>query len=337
MFTRCANCDTWFRIGPEAVRAAHGQVRCGFCGEEFNALKTLCDNLPADAFERADSNGEPPAEAVAFEIMPEPENDISPESDRDQEPTADFPEAAEPEALEEIVPAEPPDTSTPEAWQAPPAEDSLSAAFGEPGNLSDEPGTAAEQTNPEREGVYPPARPVHRKRRRSPGLLVWIIGSVALLAAVLTQIVIYEREPLRDNPVTGPAIERLYAAFGHPLPPRRDLGALAISHAEVASVPGTGGALLVTATLTNHADFAQPYPKLRVSLTDRFGNPVRRGLFGAGDYLPHGTGTAGTLQAGEAQSVRLKIADPGTAAVGFVIVPCLETDAGPKCAGKSKR
>src|SRR3569832_1744168 len=41
MYTRCPHCDTWFRIGAAQLAQAHGQVRCGVCAEQFNALSAL--------------------------------------------------------------------------------------------------------------------------------------------------------------------------------------------------------------------------------------------------------------------------------------------------------
>ena len=37
MFTQCSKCETVFKLSAEVLRAAGGQVRCGHCGEVFNA------------------------------------------------------------------------------------------------------------------------------------------------------------------------------------------------------------------------------------------------------------------------------------------------------------
>jgi len=56
VFTQCAKCETVFRLSAEDLRAAGGQVRCGRCGEVFNALARLAED--ATAF----SAGESPLE-----------------------------------------------------------------------------------------------------------------------------------------------------------------------------------------------------------------------------------------------------------------------------------
>jgi predicted Zn finger-like uncharacterized protein len=53
LFTQCSNCDTVFRLSAETLRAAGGQVRCGRCGEIFNALARLAED--ASVFPRRES------------------------------------------------------------------------------------------------------------------------------------------------------------------------------------------------------------------------------------------------------------------------------------------
>src|SRR5229473_4093145 len=56
VFTQCSKCETVFKLSAEVLRAAGGQVRCGRCGEVFNALARLAED--ATAF----SSGESPLE-----------------------------------------------------------------------------------------------------------------------------------------------------------------------------------------------------------------------------------------------------------------------------------
>ncbi len=54
MFTQCSKCETVFRLSAEVLRAAGGQVRCGKCGEIFNALAHLAED--ASAFTAGESS-----------------------------------------------------------------------------------------------------------------------------------------------------------------------------------------------------------------------------------------------------------------------------------------
>jgi len=70
MYTSCPDCGTVFRIAPEDLRRAGGQVRCGSCGGAFNALASLSASAPEPLPE--------PAAPGAVEL-PEPATDTSSE------------------------------------------------------------------------------------------------------------------------------------------------------------------------------------------------------------------------------------------------------------------
>ena len=77
MYTRCSECETLFRVTREQLNAARGQVRCGRCGNVFDALSSLHEEIafPAPAYEPepAPASDEPPRELAAptFEIQDE--------------------------------------------------------------------------------------------------------------------------------------------------------------------------------------------------------------------------------------------------------------------------
>jgi len=83
LFTQCSKCETVFKLSADVLRAAGGQVRCGKCGEVFNALARLAEDPGAfapteseiDLEVRADSILESPAPPqVPRETVKEPEN-----------------------------------------------------------------------------------------------------------------------------------------------------------------------------------------------------------------------------------------------------------------------
>jgi predicted Zn finger-like uncharacterized protein len=53
VYTQCSKCETVFKLSAETLRAAGGQVRCGKCGEVFNALARLAED--SNAFETGES------------------------------------------------------------------------------------------------------------------------------------------------------------------------------------------------------------------------------------------------------------------------------------------
>jgi predicted Zn finger-like uncharacterized protein len=49
VYTQCSKCETVFKLSADVLRAASGQVRCGRCGEVFNALARLAEDASAFA------------------------------------------------------------------------------------------------------------------------------------------------------------------------------------------------------------------------------------------------------------------------------------------------
>lgn len=101
MFTQCAKCETVFRLSADALRAAGGQVRCGRCGEVFNALARLAED--ATGF----SKGESPLflETRAEEILesiPVEAATPGPVDDLDLPPGVEFAELKFSEPVDEL-------------------------------------------------------------------------------------------------------------------------------------------------------------------------------------------------------------------------------------------
>ncbi len=100
-------------------------------------------------------------------------------------------------------------------------------------------------------------------------------------------------------------------------PPRRAPSRFTLTHTRVGLHPVAPGALRVTVKLVNEAAFAQPYPDLQLTLTDRDGRIVGRRAFPPARYL--GEGQPGSLASGELGILRLDLARPHEKAVGFEV------------------
>lgn len=49
MYTQCPECQTAFRVTAQVLQQAAGRVRCGGCGNAFNALQSLSEEMPSSA------------------------------------------------------------------------------------------------------------------------------------------------------------------------------------------------------------------------------------------------------------------------------------------------
>ena len=76
MYTQCPECGTAFRVTAEVLRQAAGKVRCGGCGNAFNALDFLSENRPVVPAPTQ-------SEAAPAESAPEP-----PQLEADEPPEA---------------------------------------------------------------------------------------------------------------------------------------------------------------------------------------------------------------------------------------------------------
>jgi predicted Zn finger-like uncharacterized protein len=101
------------------------------------------------------------------------------------------------------------------------------------------------------------------------------------------------------------------------LAPRKDPFRYTLTHTKIDLHPTHPGALRVTVKMVNEADFAQPYPHLQLTLTDRVGRVVGRRTFPPDFYLPNGA--YNMVGEGELASVLFDLARPHEKAVGFVV------------------
>jgi len=341
VYTQCPNCETIFRVSAEVLRAAAGQVRCGRCGEVFNALSRLAEQ--ADAFTVGESALDLEARAdrilasPATEPAADPAAHTPPDSIGAQQTLDDTQgEQIAQLRIEGDAPPEEEDAAALE-FTLPPGEldrifvGAAHRPLFEPQPASPPPAPAAAPapatTHPARE---PPDWGGPRPPRRYVALMV---AAAVLLALTLgAQIINRDREYIAANPSFGGALRRIYARLGDPLPLPANLSAYQLRQWGVTGDPGSNGALRVRASILNTARQLQPYPLLRVTLTDRFGNRVGAREFEPSEYLPKPP--SAPMAPGMRADATINIIDPGKNAVGFEIDICMRRAAGGVvCAG----
>lgn len=79
MLTQCPNCETTFRVTSEILRVAEGQVRCGRCQTQFDALQRLIDERPPPGI----AAGRQPRTAAPAATPVEAASDIEVEEERE--------------------------------------------------------------------------------------------------------------------------------------------------------------------------------------------------------------------------------------------------------------
>jgi predicted Zn finger-like uncharacterized protein len=165
------------------------------------------------------------------------------------------------------------------------------------------------------------------------GSLAWSLGGFVLAAVLAAQVIHHFRQDLVRHPQIGPPLRAVYERLGLGLMPNWDLAAFELRQWGNAADAAAEGRMVVRASLTNRARFAQPHPILRLELEDRFGSTVATRDFEPADYLKNPSQAARLIAPGSSSEAELLLADPGTEAVGYRLDVCLrESSALLRCA-----
>lgn len=157
----------------------------------------------------------------------------------------------------------------------------------------------------------PPAQP------RARTLLPWAV--VAALAVLLVlQVLLADRARLAADAAWRPRILALCGVLHCSVPAWREPAAFHVTSREVRPHPDAAGVLLVTATFRNDARFAQPWPRLQLSLANPEGELLGLRRFAPREYLGDAPSEP-LVGAGQSATVTLAVVDPGKRAVGFDI------------------
>ncbi|MGH8127056.1 MAG: DUF3426 domain-containing protein [Gammaproteobacteria bacterium] len=154
-------------------------------------------------------------------------------------------------------------------------------------------------------------------RRRLTYRRLWGAALTLALLALAGQIVYAQRASLAG----------LFGVrFGHTIA----LDRYTIADAALDAVSRQPGVLVLSGNLVNRADHKQPLPMLRVTLTDRYGETIGARMLTPPQY---GADTNAALKAHRRFMFHVKLADPGSGAVGFSLVLCKHRDRSLWCQG----
>ncbi|WP_240095978.1 DUF3426 domain-containing protein [Thermomonas flagellata] len=161
---------------------------------------------------------------------------------------------------------------------------------------------------PAPEFLRPSARP-------RPARWEWLtLGALALLLAA--QLLLARWDALAADPRWRPLLERACAALPCRLPAWREPAAIRLLSRDVIALPDRPGVLRVQASVRNDARWAQPWPTLRLALTDADGRVLGARRFAPAEYL--GSSRApGLLAPGQSAELAFDVREPGPGVVGF--------------------
>ena len=131
----------------------------------------------------------------------------------------------------------------------------------------------------------------------------------------------YNRASLLTHPSLGPALGGLYESFGIEARPAWELGSFRILESAGVQDPANPGTLKLSVRFSNSAEVPQHLPLLRVTLEDRWGEPVAMRDFAPREYIASVTEEQ-RLSPGKATQGNVTIVDPGPTADGYRLDLC---------------
>jgi len=172
-----------------------------------------------------------------------------------------------------------------------------------------------------------------RRGRLWPRILLPLVA-LALLGGTWIHV---QRGKLLRLPAGEAVLGPIYGVLGVNAAPDWRPGDFRVVRSEAIANPDRPGELQVAVEFLNAAEFAQPYPLIRIVLQDRFGQRIATHDFAPDEYLE--TYKSGArLQADGRIRASVAAPDPGGRADGFRVDLCLELDArGIVCSGEPFR
>lgn len=339
MYTVCPGCTRQFQIYAEHLSAAAGQVRCGFCLEQFNAMERLYD--------------EPQANEKILNQQPEPQSEKEPQFDIPETITSEpvLPEEdnivtnIESEKIQGLQ------TAINEIGIRPATEDirekvqqeSIVANYVDASedvtlrrevdlqNVVKNAGmqeetTGVEKVLPEEQFNFPEVEenflldaPSGNKSRWSWLLpFFWTTVTLIALIAIIVQLAWFNRDRvLLEYPELLPYAKRVCTKFDCQLIREKDVSKIKLINRDVRLHPTYQDTLLVNAAMKNELSIRQPYPKVQLTLYDTAGSLLGYRVFAPDDYLDNSIQIDKGMPVDSPVYFVLEVSGPAAGAVSF--------------------
>jgi len=315
VYLTCPRCQTVYAVRAAMLREGQGEVRCGACRTVFNALDCLSDELPVQA-------GEPPEHGAMLSgqvaALPEKAAASSGPGGASFEHGGALPgHGGVPFEHGGALPGHGEVSfekggALPGRGEALPEHD-----FGAAHAPARHPAAARAREVPEalRSDLARADEPPPSPRTRNTGL--WL-AALVLLGCLGLQYLWFAPEDLAARfPQVRAEVRSFCLAAGCLERRRRAPEQIRMLSRDVRAHPRYEGALLVSATFTNTAAWAQPFPRLRFTLYDVNGAIIAARTFTPSQYLAGVLPADSDLPPGQPVQVSLEMLAPEEAAVSF--------------------
>jgi len=327
VYTQCPECRRQFRIRADQLRVAAGEVKCGYCGEQFNALQNLRDQpLPPEKIATAANVSGRTAYSTApapGQDLPEPEFRLPPEA-MDDSPGPVLPD--ESSIGTDTASADNGMEFLPAAAEAAATDNEPLLTTGMDTGFDEADKSAAVTASPPDPDQPVAARydfpdtylkdetPAPGRRNR----ILWGLGCVLLMIVLVTQATWYHRDRvLARYPQFIPAVQQFCGHLGCRVTRFRETNGIRLVNRDVREHPRYVDSLLVNATMINHSANVQPWPLIRLSLFDTHGNIISYRDFLPGEYLDDSIDRSAGMSVNAPVHFVLEVTGPTEGAVSF--------------------
>ena len=320
-FCYCPHCHTIFRLSEESLNRESTLFRCCVCREVFDSsINTVARTDPGFA--------SVPAGSADLKDNRDEEDIIHPPGsgpDRSEDDNRINDGLTEPAMFRDSIDIDAEDFKEPfedgsDILQEIPF---VRKGFGRPGDPEAEKIPEKLLTQPILEEVplaWMSKNTAHEyiKDRHKPLVtLVWCIASVGLLLLLSLQIKYFYVEKFAQDQSLRKYLVGFCKIASCELPPLKSPDLFVLTDTKIDLHPNQPDALRVTVKLFNRAGYSQPYPDLRITLTDQAGRVVGRRSFPPESWLA--AGSENMVGDGERVSLLFDLARPHEKAVGFAI------------------
>lgn len=315
----CPHCQTLFRLSEENLNRPSTLFRCYVCREVFDSsINTVAETNPG--FASAPTRLTGLKDQQDQDIASDPDSRTPPEGANQRNGGL-----TEPSMFNDSIDIDAEDSKEP-------FEDGSDLLQEIPfvRNGSGQSGDPEAEKIPERRMTQPVLEEVpldwmskntaheYIKDRRKPLIaLAWCIASVGLLLLLSLQIKYFYVEKFAQDQSLRKYLIGFCKIASCELPPLKSPDLFALADTKIDLHPSQPDALRVTVKLLNRAGYPQPYPDLRITLTDQAGRVVGRRSFPPKSYLA--AGSESMVGDGELVSLLFDLARPHEKAVGFAV------------------
>ncbi|NKB64611.1 MAG: DUF3426 domain-containing protein [Gammaproteobacteria bacterium] len=155
------------------------------------------------------------------------------------------------------------------------------------------------------------------KRSNPLATIVWSLVTVIFLFLLGVQVKYFFVEKYEQHETYRKYLVGFCKIAGCELSPRREPYSFTLTYTRIELHPKQPGSLRVTVKMVNEAQFAQPYPDLQLTLTDKVGVVVGRRIYSPDLYLP--PDQENLIEPGSLREVMFDLLRPHETAVGFVV------------------